>query len=190
MTGTEVVFWIMGVALAVLVVYHLRIRSAVHRLTESLRRPDEARRVDLPHRLLTQGSFVNSPARSMSNCGTDRERIARQSIQERITESMLDQFDDGFVVVDGQLETLSANRAATETFARVRGITGRTVIEAFLDHRIAAIVKRSLEEQTKVAETFRLEEYSYRQRGADGTSPHGRIRAAAVPPSTEPKAHG
>jgi len=158
MTGAEVAFWVMGVALAILVVYHVRLRGAIHRLTESLRHPDEARRVDLSHRLLTPG-FVRELARQIEVELKDRsERIARQSIQERITESMLDLFDDGFIVVDDNLRILSANRAAAETFARVTGIAGRTVIEAFLDHRIVEIVKRSLEAQTKVVETFRLEE--------------------------------
>ncbi len=158
MTGSEAAIWGMGLALTGLVIYHVRLRGAISRLTESLRNPDGCGRVDVDHRLLTPG-FIRELARQIQAELQDRsDRIARQSVQERITESMLDQFDDGFVVVDRDLRILSANRAANETFARVSGITGRTVIEAFLDHRIVDVVKRALADEAKTGETFRLEE--------------------------------
>jgi signal transduction histidine kinase len=159
MNWTEVALWALSLTLAVSFIYHIRLRGAIHRLTESLLHPDDATRVDLSRRLLTP-VYIRNLARQIDAELQDRsERIALQSIQERVTESMLDQFDDGFIVVDANLTILTANRAACETFARVNGIVGRTVIEAFLDHRIVAVVKRSLEDQTKYVDTFRLEEF-------------------------------
>ena len=158
MTGSDAALWGMGIALALQVVQHLRLRGSIHRLTESLRNPDQALRINIANRLLTP-KFIRELARQIQAELHDRsERIARQSIQERLTASMLDQFDDGFVVVDHDLRILSANRAANETFARVTGISGRTVIEAFLDHRISDVVKRAVTDQTKIVGTLRLEE--------------------------------
>jgi PAS domain S-box-containing protein len=159
MTGTDAAILALGLALAIQVFRHIRLRGSIHRLTESLRHPDQPLRVNTGNRWLAP-KFIRDLARQIEAELQDRsERIARQSLQERFTESMLDQFDDGFVVVDQNLRILSANRAANESFARLTGVTGRTVIEAFLDHRIADVAKRALADQTKTVETLRLEEF-------------------------------
>ena len=141
MNWPELALWASSLTLVVLFIYHIRLRGAIHRLTESLRHPDDPRRVDLSRRLLTPG-YIRELAHQIEAELQDRSaRIERELLQEQATESMLDQFDDGFVVVDANLKILSANRAATENFAKVNEIVGRTLIEAFLDHRLVEVVK-------------------------------------------------
>jgi len=158
--GMEVALGLAIAGLVVSLASHVRLWTAIHRLNDSLRHPeDESRRVDLSRRLLTPG-YVRELARSIRAELAERsDRIARQSVQEQVTAAMVDQFDDGLLLVDREMSIQFANRAAAESFARVRGVVGRPLIEAFLDHRIVEVIRRAFEEQARETETFRLEEF-------------------------------
>jgi signal transduction histidine kinase len=159
-TWQDVALVLAGAGLVLSLVYQVRLRAAIHRLNDSLRHPeDESRRVDLSRRLLTPGYVRELARRIRTELAERSDRIARQSVQEQVTAAMVDQFDDGLLLVDRELTIRFANRAAAETFARVRGVLGRPLIEAFLDHRIVEVIRRAFEGQARETETFRLEEF-------------------------------
>ena len=148
------------VGLGVLLLLHLRLRAAVTRLSEGLREPGSAdSRVELDRRMLTPSSVRELYGHINEQLAERSDRIALEIQQQRLTESILDQFEDGFLIVQNDLRIRFANTAARQIFAQKPDIVDLQVIEAFLDHRIVTVIRDSLKHREKRSDTIRLEEH-------------------------------
>jgi two-component system, OmpR family, phosphate regulon sensor histidine kinase PhoR len=176
--------WVWGLALSVLflVVYHLRLRGFIRQLTLALRGQDGDRSAfRLLDRWLVPG-YVRVLAREIAQQLQQRsQQRAREEELQQIIDSVLDQFDDGFLEVGEDLSIRYANAAACETFAQVKTVIGRKVIEVFLDHRIDRIIQRALDRDEKASGTVQMEKH-VQQRG----EMMGRVLYVEAAPVTSP----
>lgn len=154
------VAWVASLGLIALLLYHLRLRSSIARLGERFRDPDAPLSKEEPRDRILTPSSVQHLAEQINRQLDERiERIALENRQKRLTESILDQFEDGFLIVQDDLRIGFANNAARRTFAEKDDIINLPAIEAFLDHRIVKVIQEALKVQEKRTATIRLEEH-------------------------------
>tara|TARA_R110002096_G_scaffold24760_19_gene78011 strand:+ start:7763 stop:9079 length:1317 start_codon:yes stop_codon:yes gene_type:complete len=153
------VAWVASLGLIALLLYHLRLRSSLAKLEERFRDPDShLAPPETEVRFLTPSS-VKHLANQINRQMDERvERIALENRQKRLTESILDQFEDGFLIVREDLRIGFANTAARQSFAHKSEIINIPVIEAFLDHRIVKVIQDALNSPKKRKATIRMEE--------------------------------
>ena len=153
--------WVAVLGLIALGLLHLRLRAAIARLSGELKEPDhddERKRFDPQTRVFTPESVRELGKEIDRHLDERTERIEQQTQQQRLIEAILDQFSDGFLIVRKDLRIAFANRVARKHFAQKRKITGMTVIQAFLDHRMAAVIEEALKKKETHREEIRLDE--------------------------------
>ncbi|MEM1297062.1 MAG: ATP-binding protein [Verrucomicrobiota bacterium] len=156
---TTFVAWVACLGFIALLLYHLRLRSSIARLGERFRSPDDQRTKAEPERRILTPSSVQQLTQQINQQLDERiERIALENRQKRLTESILDQFEDGFLIVRDDLRIGFANNSARRTFAHKPDIINLPAIEAFLDHRNIQVMPEALEQQEKRTSTIRMEE--------------------------------
>ncbi len=156
---TTFVAWAACIGLVVLLLYHIRLRGSIARLSELFRQSDDlVAKFDPAKRILTPSSVRELALQIDRQMNESIERIALENQQQRLTETILDQFDDGFLIVRKDLRIGFANTAARDRFAQKPEIVELPVIEAFLDHRIVGVIRDSLAKRARRSTTIRLEE--------------------------------
>lgn len=148
--------WILATALGLLILFHIRLRRSISQLSESLRQPGQA----LPAKFdRFTPSYVRELYGELHRQLEERNRIATRETQlQRLLQSIVDEFEDGFLIVSQDLNISFANTAARDRFGAGREIIDRQVIAAFLDHRIVQVIKEAQEQGRKRDRTIHLEE--------------------------------
>ncbi len=150
--------WVLAFVLFVLIAFHLRMRSTLKRLSAAIEEQgkrwpgfDEADG-------LTPG-YVRKLVKVIDDRLLEAsQRISEKSEWQRLNASILDQFDEGLLIVNRDLRIESANEAARRDFGQGKPIVGKTVIEAFFDHRFVNLMERAMQFHTKQSDTIRMDE--------------------------------
>lgn len=154
---------ILLVACTALIFLQVRLRSSVHRLIDALRHPEDARPKFEDSSLFTPSALRELAAEIDRQLVERRASASRESEQQMLIESILDQFDDGFLIISENLDIHFANTSAREIFAEGREIENRQVIEAFFDHRYVETIREALNRKAKFSRTIRLEQRTERK---------------------------
>jgi len=151
--------FILLLACTALFILNIRHRSAVRRLITALRHPDEPeQKFDDASRLFTPTGLSELSTEIRRQLAERRQIVSRENQQQRLIESILDQFDEGFLIITDNLDIYFANESAKKYFAQGREITNRQVIEAFFDHRFVEAIREALNRKEKYSRTIRLDQ--------------------------------